>query len=709
MTSTPPDARKRRYQIEWLFLWVAVLTMGGTVSFLRYQSYLRIDTEQRERLSSQAAVIERNLIPQLASIRQTTQGIIEEIASLKQGKSNHAVVNRRLKYFSAALVGVRTILVIDAQGQPILSNRTELLTRNFANRDYFQIARKQANPETLYVSPPFKTARGLVVINLTRALLDERGQFAGVITVSLDPNHFSTLLDSVRYSPDTQSSLIHGDGTLFMIEPNKEELIGTNLAVPGTFFFRHQETGRSSNLLTGIAKNSGVELMLAARTINPPELSMDKPLVVAVSRHLESIFAVWREEAQQTAAISGLVTLLAILSLLIHQRRQKINDSRMDSRREERRATALALEASEASFRTLFEQAAVGVALIDTPSGKFLRINEKYCAIVGYSPTQMRQLDLQSISHPDDLQSNLAHLEDLKAGRRREFEMEKRLIHADGRSIWVKLTVSPLWAIGAPPLKHIAVVQEITAQKNMEADMIAARRAAEAANQTKSKFMAAASHDLRQPLQAINLFHDALIRTGLNEEQQRLSDNLSLSTRSLDEALTALLSVAKLDQEAFIPKRSVVNAQALLSRINDEFSLLSAQRQLRLKLYFPPRDIELIADVDLLLGLLRNLIGNALKYTQRGGVLISIRRRAAVALIQVWDTGIGIAPEYHDRIFDAYFQIDNPTQDLAQGLGLGLAIVKHAAQLMETEVKCRSRRGRGTVFAFTLPLAVAAE
>jgi diguanylate cyclase (GGDEF)-like protein/PAS domain S-box-containing protein len=127
-----------------------------------------------------------------------------------------------------------------------------------------------------------------------------------------------------------------------------------------------------------------------------------------------------------------------------------------------------ALRESEARFRFLFEQMAVGVAQIDTMTGRFVRVNQKYADIIGYTPAEILLIDFQFISHADDLEVNLINMEHLKAGEIREFEMEKRLFHKDGRAIWVKLTVSPMWVPGARPDYHIAVIQDITGHKQAE-------------------------------------------------------------------------------------------------------------------------------------------------------------------------------------------------------------------------------------------------
>ncbi|CAG0980491.1 two-component system, sensor histidine kinase [Rhodocyclaceae bacterium] len=232
----------------------------------------------------------------------------------------------------------------------------------------------------------------------------------------------------------------------------------------------------------------------------------------------------------------------------------------------------------------------------------------------------------------------------------------------------------------------------------------AAKEAAETATVSKSRFLAAASHDLRQPIQAINLFNDALAKTPLNEDQKRISHYLGQSTRSLGDLLDALLDISKLDAGAITPTLETIDIYALFGSIDAEFAALAAAKALKFRLHFPPGEMALYTDGKLLQSLLRNLVGNAIKYTQRGGVLVGIRRSGDQAVIQVWDTGIGIAPESIGRIYDEYFQIHNPERNRAKGLGLGLAIAKRLARLLGSDIACRSRPGRGSLFEFRLPL-----
>jgi len=832
MASTSSSHCSRRYLIEWLFLIVGLLGLGGYISFSQYQTYVRAEEQQRDRLANQAAVIERNLLPQLDSVNRVLESIIEDLQAGSLGHARFSLIQRRLEVISGALLGVRTILVTDKNGRLIFSNRTELIGQDFSRRDYFQAANKSPDRLTLYVSPPFTTVFNAIVINVSRAILGPDGKFAGVVSISLDPEYFRTLLASIRYAPDIQSTLIHGDGKIFVIEPYQASLIGNDLAVPGTLFFRHQASGQSASVFTGRAANSGEELLIAIRTVQPRELRMNKPLVVAVSRTVTAMHADWRNDARQNAALFGLLALIAIAGVFVHQRRQRRIDDLEEAQAAQREAAVRTLKVSEAEFRTLFEQAAVGVAQIDTATGRFLSVNRKYCELIGYSKAQLVQLDFQTFTYPEDMEEYLANMERLKSGQLRDFEMEKRLFHNDGRVIWVKLTVSPLWAFGARPDKHIAVVQDITERKSTEAqlrdkttqlqaildysptlislkdlsgtitlanrnfslldaaplhqfvgrnvfdlfpkeiaemlwrndrlavetgrsieceevvkhrdgtwhtyitvnfpvyvspgkpfgtcaistdiserkqvemELLAAKQAAEDSNVSKSRFLAAASHDLRQPIQAVALFHDVLNRTGLNEEQAKISHSLGLSIHALGDILNALLDISKFDAGAVKPDLKRITVGDVFRRIDAEFSPLACAKGLRFKLYFPLTKMEILSDVNLLLSLMRNLIDNALKYTEQQGILVAIRRRGDQALIQVWDTGIGIAPEYLTTIFDEYFQIGNAERDRTKGLGLGLSIVGRLAKLLGTDVVCRSRQGRGSVFEFVLPLAV---
>ena len=235
--------------------------------------------------------------------------------------------------------------------------------------------------------------------------------------------------------------------------------------------------------------------------------------------------------------------------------------------------------------------------------------------------------------------------------------------------------------------------------------LVDARERAEQANASKSKFLAAVSHDLRQPLMAHGLFLDALARTALGDQQKHYVGHLESSNRAMSEMLNSLLSIAKLDSGAVTPQLSPLSAREMFAWVDAEFASVFIARQLRFKLFFPSRDIVLLTDGDLLRSMLRNLLGNALKYCARGGVLVGIRRRGERALVEVWDTGIGIESRHLEQVFQEFYQVGNEERSGDKGVGLGLAIVRRQGLLIGAEVGCRSWPGKGSVFFISLPLA----
>lgn len=225
------------------------------------------------------------------------------------------------------------------------------------------------------------------------------------------------------------------------------------------------------------------------------------------------------------------------------------------------------------------------------------------------------------------------------------------------------------------------------------------------ANQAKSRLFAAASHDLRQPIHAMGLFLDTLKIGKTREDQLRTADSIGLALNALREMLDSLLDVSRLDSGAVVPKPEEISVEDLLCEIVETFGPLAKERRLRFGLWFPAAPPSLYLDRRLLLSILNNLVSNALKNTRQGGVLVALRRRGGGMALQVWDTGIGIAEQHLERIFDEYYQIDNPQRDRAKGMGLGLAIVRRICNLLGLKPSCRSRPGRGSLFEVWLPPA----
>jgi signal transduction histidine kinase/CheY-like chemotaxis protein len=247
--------------------------------------------------------------------------------------------------------------------------------------------------------------------------------------------------------------------------------------------------------------------------------------------------------------------------------------------------------------------------------------------------------------------------------------------------------------------------------ENLEliADLEEERDRARAADRSKSRFLAAASHDLRQPIHALSLFAGALgakAERGAVEapEAQAIAGRLQAVVGNLGELLDGLLDISRLDAGIVPVAREPVSLERLFTAMREEFAGTARERGLDWRV--APTSAWVDSDPFLLKRVLDNLVSNAFRYTETGGVLVGCRRRAHGRVeIQVLDTGIGIAPEHQRQVFDEFAQVSNPARDRAQGLGLGLAIVRRVAALLGHEIGLRSAAGRGSLFSVTLPVA----
>ena len=248
---------------------------------------------------------------------------------------------------------------------------------------------------------------------------------------------------------------------------------------------------------------------------------------------------------------------------------------------------------------------------------------------------------------------------------------------------------------------------DITNRRHTADALLAAKRDAERATLAKSRFLAAASHDLRQPLQTLTLVQGLLARTVVSEKQERLIGRFDETLAAMTGMLNALLDINQI--EAGIVRGEIIDFSLgdLLSRLGHEFRYLAQAKKLDLRLVETSTRIR--SDPRLIEQMIRNLVANALKYTNSGKVLIGCRRHGGTASIEVWDSGVGIADDELKAIFDEYHQIDNAAHEAFKGLGLGLSIVKRLSDLLHHHVSVRSTPSKGSMFAIDVPIAEVAR
>jgi PAS domain S-box-containing protein len=485
----------------------------------------------------------------------------------------------------------------------------------------------------------------------------------------------------------------------------------------------------------------------------------------------------------------------------------------------ERAQAQQALHANEIRFRTIFEQAAVGITQVGR-DGRFLEVNRRLCEMLGYDRTELLGKTFEEVTVPAFLDEERRVLGDLLAGRCARYVIEKQYLRKGGLPIWARVTSSLPYQTGSA--YRISIVEDISKQQEAMAalreahaqlqfalegaraglwewDILADRitwsddyyrltgldrevpptfdawmstlvpadrakasqvvmttlerkerrfklefrvhcpgtsfrwlmgvgqvtyaedgrplkmvglnveitdvkRAEEealAANHAKSAFLAAASHDLRQPVQAIVLLNAVLANRLNGHPAQSLSTKIDASLDALQRLLGALLDISRLDAGVVAPEIQVVPLAGIIERLKGEYALNAVERELSLRMVHPKLWIR--TDPMLLERILRNLIENALKYTERGKILVGCRRRGDTVRLHVIDTGIGIAREHQETIFQEFYQIGNPERDREKGLGLGLSIVNRLCRLLGHRLSVVSELGRGTCFIVDLP------
>lgn len=445
--------KRNLFAAYWLMLGAALLALGGATGFYIHIERGRVESREQARLLTQARVVQENVEQNLAAVNRVLTSLRKDLLRHEASRD----LNGRLRMLTDAMPGIRTFLLLDGMGTVSASSRPELVGKNFAYRDYFKIPRQNPDPEVLFVSAPFMTTLGIYGINIVRVIPGAKGEFAGIIVATLDPEHFKTLMTSVLYAPDMWAAIAHGDGMQFLMVPEREGQSGKNLAQPGSFFTRHRDSGKEVSILTGTVYATGEKRMMALRSIQPASLHQDKPLVIAVGRDLDTVYAIWRRDTQIQAALLGLIVLGSTLGLYAYQRRQ-----REFFWREAQVAEALA--ASERFMKTLTDNIP-GMVAYWTHELRCGFANKAYFEWFGKTPEQMRDIRIQDMMGEKLFHQNEPFIQAVLRGEPQHFE--RTLTKADG-------SVGYTWAQYIPDLQggwvrgFFVLVSDITALKRTE-------------------------------------------------------------------------------------------------------------------------------------------------------------------------------------------------------------------------------------------------
>ena len=428
----------------------------------------------------------------------------------------------------------------------------------------------------------------------------------------------------------------------------------------------------------------------------------------------------------------------------------------------DRKRTEAALRESEIRFRSAFETAAIGMAL-NALDGRFLKVNKALCEILGYSESELLSLTYQEITYADDMQSDSEAVQSLLRGEISSFHLEKRLWHKDGYIVWISLSVSLVRNINNQPMYLIAQLQNISDRKQVEialfqlnkeledrvnqrtedlkqteSSLIAtneqlANTNAELARATrlKDEFLANMSHELRTPLNAILGMAEGMQESvfgEVNEPQIKALQTIERSGSHLLSLINDILDIAKIASGQIELEYSLISIETLCQSSLVFIRQQALKKQIQLETKLQANLPDLIVDERRIRQVLINLLTNAVKFTPEGGCItleVSYRSQEASSSslsgtdlsintldnswagnylrIAVIDTGIGIAPENIQKLFQPFIQIDSALNRQYQGTGLGLSLVKRIVELHGGKVGLTSEVGVGSCFTVDIP------
>jgi PAS domain S-box-containing protein len=365
----------------------------------------------------------------------------------------------------------------------------------------------------------------------------------------------------------------------------------------------------------------------------------------------------------------------------------------------EREQLSVELRRSEERTRELFTQASEGIFIVDR-EGRYIDVNRAGCALLGCTREEIVRQSFVDLLAPEDLERWGQGMTVLLAGG--AILGDWKLRHKDGHFVPVQLSGTLL-----PDGRLLGFVRDITEREHLEDALTQARDSAVQANEVKSRFLAAASHDLRQPLQTIWSLQAVLARAFKDTDYAPQLALLEEAVRNMDQMLSALVDINRLEKGAIHPVIRDFSLQEVLPKLRSEFGYAAAAKSLTLDIEESTEFAR--SDPMLLPVILRNLLGNAIKYTQHGAIQLRVRTDGSQLFIDIVDSGPGVPPEHLQRLFDAFYQVDNPNHDQRQGVGLGLSIVQTICRLLGHEVTIETRLGEGSTFTVQIARGVTTD
>ncbi len=363
---------------------------------------------------------------------------------------------------------------------------------------------------------------------------------------------------------------------------------------------------------------------------------------------------------------------------------------------------------SEERFRTIFEQAPMGIALINSLTGHIYEVNSRFAEITGRTMEEIINIDWMSITHPDDIQEDLDKMSLLNSGKINGFNMDKRYIKKDGTVVWINITTAKITVDGKEAPRHLAMIEDITNRKKTENRLKKSKEKLKRINTTKDKLFSIIAHDLSSPFNSILGFSKMLsedIENLSKEEISTISKALNTTSEHAYNLLRNLLDWSRTQLNKMKANPEEINLQWITKNEIEEVQDLAKSKDIKL-LCKINQDLVVVGDLRMIQSVLRNLLTNAIKFTPTGGnINLKVKTNKNYVEIAIIDSGIGIPPKHLKNIFRIDNEHSTPGTNNEKGTGLGLHLCKEFVELNGGTIRAESTSGKGSVFYFTLPLA----
>jgi PAS domain S-box-containing protein len=417
------------------------------------------------------------------------------------------------------------------------------------------------------------------------------------------------------------------------------------------------------------------------------------------------------------ALISGL-SLTALLALSVTlgrgaslgRRAAELSNQRLQAENEERRRVEDRLKVSDERLRLALDSTEIGIFEWNLPSARVF-YSAGLWVMLGYDPAKMpATLDTwQALLHPEDVGTFESRLRMLRKGIETTVVSESRVRSGSGDWRWIYTRAKCVtFDSERRPVRLIGTVQDVTARVESEHQLRRAKSEADAASRAKSEFLASMSHEIRTPMNGVIGMTDALLMRHLPDEEREMVQTIRASGAVMLALVDELLDLSKLEAGRLVLRPAPTSLRALCAELRALWLPTASQKHLTLALDLDPALPEaLLLDGLRLRQILDNLVSNALKFTEAGGVTVRLTRAGEQLLCAVEDTGIGISLAQQARLFDRFIQADDARARRYQGAGLGLVLSRELARLMDGALEVTSTPGRGSCFTCTLPLVPA--